>query len=483
MKLTFIGHQSWLVSHKNTNILVDPVLGSTMGNSRYIKFEMYPPRDVDINNMPLIDGIFISHEHVDHFDIDTLSTLPKGIPIYISLLMPSCIKIALEKLGHEVILHSFEEKIKIKDIKIIPFSAPYETILWESRVTQYLISDINDDECNGFIAVDAIISEEFIEKIGNEYKNPQWIIVANNSQCTPKTAQGAYTNLLPLESSRLSGKNYRGVKLLNSILIDYIKEIPEETNVIICGNGFINPRENYGPFLFSDNKALSESANQLSIKKNVYGPYPGEIIEITNNNVSIQDSEWIKLNKNKHQELKNKLNEYMDPNYNVKPSPFIPVLDEIHEVEENNGLDIIEKELTDIARALAIDPLIGRLAISMNSYLNGALNEYRVLIKFKDRNFGYAYSVSKCQFVKIDTDESYLSEYPFGIEIYIQDFIGLCLGKIQIWDLAGTSIRSWYLGGIYENMIVFFYKYFGEQRRPDLALKVYESYIEKINKA
>nr|EKV5077106.1 MBL fold metallo-hydrolase [Proteus mirabilis] len=52
MNLTFVGHQSWLISHKDTNILVDPVLGSKMGNSRYIKFDMYPPRDVDINNMP-----------------------------------------------------------------------------------------------------------------------------------------------------------------------------------------------------------------------------------------------------------------------------------------------------------------------------------------------------------------------------------------------------------------------------------------------
>ncbi|HDT0722146.1 TPA: hypothetical protein QIB97_003240 [Proteus mirabilis] len=167
----------------------------------------------------------------------------------------------------------------------------------------------------------------------------------------------------------------------------------------------------------------------------------------------------------------------------VESSPFIPVLDELSKIEEMNGLDIIEKELVEMARSLAIDPLIGRLAISMNNYLNGNLNEYRILIKFKDRNFGYIYSVSKCKFIKIDTTESYLSEYPFGIEIYIQDFIGLCLGKIQIWDLAGTSIRSWYLGDIYENMIVFFYKYFGEQRRPDLALMVYEAYISHISKA
>lgn len=482
MNLTFVGHQSWLISHKDTNILVDPVLGSKMGNSRYIKFDMYPPRDVDINNMPLIDGVFISHEHVDHFDIDTLSNLPKDIPIYISLLMPSCIKIALEQMGHKVIYHSFDEEIKIKNIKIKPFSAPYETILWESRVTQYLISDINDDKCNGFIAVDAIISEEYIDNIGIEYHNPQWIIVANNSQCTPKNAQGAYTNLLPLESSRLGGKNYRGIKLLNSILIDYIKGIPEETKIIICGNGFINPRENYGPFLFSDNKALAEYANKLSINENVYGPYPGEVIEILGDQFSLKEVEWIKLNKNKHQLLKDKLIQYMNAE-SVESSPFIPVLDELSKIEEMNGLDIIEKELVEMARLLAIDPLIGRLAISMNNYLNGNLNEYRILIKFKDRNFGYIYSVSKCKFIKIDTTENYLSEYPFGIEIYIQDFIGLCLGKIQIWDLAGTSIRSWYLGDIYENMIVFFYKYFGEQRRPDLALMVYEAYISHISKA
>ncbi|KTL61317.1 hypothetical protein AA106_09160 [Photorhabdus laumondii subsp. laumondii] len=115
----------------------------------------------------------------------------------------------------------------------------------------------------------------------------------------------------------------------------------------------------------------------------------------------------------------------------------------------------------------------------MGNYINGELSDNRILIKFKDKDFGYVYSVSSCQFTKTYTHENYLSEYPFGVEIYIQDFVGLCLGKIQIWDLAGTSIRSWYLGGIYENIIVFFYKYFGEQRRPDLALKVYEEYISQ----
>ncbi|MCC8382561.1 hypothetical protein GPY51_09020 [Photorhabdus laumondii subsp. laumondii] len=479
MQLTFIGHQSWLISHKNTNILVDPVLGPTMGNSRYIKFEIYPPRDIDISNMPSIDAVFISHEHVDHFDIDTLSIFPKGTDIYISLLMPSCIKTALEHLGHNVILHSFKKEIRVKDIKIKSFSAPYETILWESRVTQYLVSDINEEKYNGFIAVDAIISEEYIEGIGDQYPNPQWIIVANNSQCTPKQAQGAYTNLLPLESSRLSGKNYRGVKLLNSILIDYLDGIPEETKILICGNGFINPRENYGPFLFSDNKVLSEIANQLSIKENVCGPYPGEVIEVIDGNLSISLSSWIELNKNKHLDLKNKLIKYMDEESGVELSPFIPVLGELSETEEKNGLATIENELTDMARTLAIDPLVGRLVISMGNYINGELSDNRILIKFKDKDFGYVYSVSSCQFTKTYTHENYLSEYPFGVEIYIQDFVGLCLGKIQIWDLAGTSIRSWYLGGIYENIIVFFYKYFGEQRRPDLALKVYEEYISQ----
>ena len=80
---TWIGHSTVLIDIGGTTILTDPVmfnrvglyfLGNTIGITRYTK------PAIEINNLPRIDIVLLSHAHIDHMDLETLNWLTKHSP-------------------------------------------------------------------------------------------------------------------------------------------------------------------------------------------------------------------------------------------------------------------------------------------------------------------------------------------------------------------------------------------------------------------
>jgi len=77
VRLSFVGHASWLIQASGLNILIDPVwsmraspfvrAGPRRHNRPGIAFEALPP----------IDVVLVSHGHYDHLDITTLSKLAR----------------------------------------------------------------------------------------------------------------------------------------------------------------------------------------------------------------------------------------------------------------------------------------------------------------------------------------------------------------------------------------------------------------------
>lgn len=84
--IVWFGHSSYLIKHKGTTILVDPVFsGYASPFSTSVKAfkgaDIYKPED-----MPAIDMLIITHDHFDHLDYKTVMALqPKVKHIYTSL--------------------------------------------------------------------------------------------------------------------------------------------------------------------------------------------------------------------------------------------------------------------------------------------------------------------------------------------------------------------------------------------------------------
>lgn len=78
IRLSYVGHASFLLQVAGLNILIDPVW-----SERASPFKSFGPKRVNtpgiaLQDLPRIDAVLISHNHYDHLDLDTLRALNRA---------------------------------------------------------------------------------------------------------------------------------------------------------------------------------------------------------------------------------------------------------------------------------------------------------------------------------------------------------------------------------------------------------------------
>jgi UDP-MurNAc hydroxylase len=157
MQIQLIGHASLLITTADCRILVDPVFFDP--HAEGIE-EIYPRRNVSLADLPEFDLMVISHRHPDHFDIPTLSFLPRDVGVFIpeDALMRGC----LEQLGYS---------------RVRPLGTFKEVSLGQSRLTA-TASDSRIPEFGILFAdetgvlwnqVDSVINAKIIETVLARY--------------------------------------------------------------------------------------------------------------------------------------------------------------------------------------------------------------------------------------------------------------------------------------------------------------------------
>lgn len=73
--LTFIGQASFLIQTSAANILTDPVFSESVGAFGFDRTARIRVPGITMQQLPHIDLVFISHNHVDHMDRPTLESL------------------------------------------------------------------------------------------------------------------------------------------------------------------------------------------------------------------------------------------------------------------------------------------------------------------------------------------------------------------------------------------------------------------------
>lgn len=111
LRVSYIGHASFLVQTEGLNILIDPVW-----SERASPFQWAGPKRVNdpgilLADLPPIDVILLSHNHYDHLDLATLSALTRGHRARI-----------VTPLGNDTILVGHDSSIRV------------EAHDWEARV-------------------------------------------------------------------------------------------------------------------------------------------------------------------------------------------------------------------------------------------------------------------------------------------------------------------------------------------------------------
>ena len=75
VRLSFVGHASWLIQTAGLNILVDPVWSERASPVRFAGPKRRNDPGIAFEALPQIDVALVSHGHYDHLDLATLSKL------------------------------------------------------------------------------------------------------------------------------------------------------------------------------------------------------------------------------------------------------------------------------------------------------------------------------------------------------------------------------------------------------------------------
>ena len=78
--LTWLGHSAFILSLDDKKILVDPMLGNAASPVSFIGPKRYSEDLLDIiEEMPPIDAVFITHDHYDHLDYQSIKKLKSKV--------------------------------------------------------------------------------------------------------------------------------------------------------------------------------------------------------------------------------------------------------------------------------------------------------------------------------------------------------------------------------------------------------------------
>ena len=144
-KITLVGNAAILVQWKTYNFLFDPWIE---GPAVFGSWITYPPSNIRVEDLPKIHGIFISHEHSDHFHEFTLKKFDKHIPIFVPDFDNRRLELRLKKLGFTNITSLNSGKgVKLSDeVRITSFSSGSvwnDSILF-MQLGNFSILNIND---------------------------------------------------------------------------------------------------------------------------------------------------------------------------------------------------------------------------------------------------------------------------------------------------------------------------------------------------
>ena len=82
-QLTWFGHSSFLLEMDGKKILIDPMLGETPAPNPLIGPKRYSKElPIEIEKLPFIDAIILSHDHYDHLDYESIQKLKVKVGQY-----------------------------------------------------------------------------------------------------------------------------------------------------------------------------------------------------------------------------------------------------------------------------------------------------------------------------------------------------------------------------------------------------------------
>src|SRR5262245_57013323 len=179
---TFLGHQGWLFQSKTSCFLVDPLLYEEFGNVQALDYRVHPPRVFTFETFPRIDGVVLTHEHDDHFDIPSLARLERTIPIFLSSHSSIAARQILKEMGFTVHPLVPGQKVQFGDLELTPFCGDHVRVNssdeWDTL--PFFVRHLGGSG-NFFSMVDITLTEQHLQWARARDSRPVLVAWTNNA--------------------------------------------------------------------------------------------------------------------------------------------------------------------------------------------------------------------------------------------------------------------------------------------------------------
>jgi hypothetical protein len=425
MEITFLGHQGWLFqASSGEKILLDPLL-KEMGNG-VTKINVWPNRELDLYKIGKINSLIISHEHADHFHIETLlkiHLINKPNCVYVPNISTRALKNALVEIGFSVKeLISFEI-LNIGTLNIIPL--PSVKSRFEPDVYSLFVEDVKS-KSSFYTPIDTVPSQLAINFL--------------KDYCPVRTLDN-YTNNFVQRIPTLHCLNLNvytksaqdGFKYLEKFVANFLPQ-----KIIISGQGWSYTKKlsthNNLMFTLSHNDICKKAKKSIGVE--IFEAVTDVTYVLKKNQLVSKKSNYtIPLPLDDRMLDLNKLKLY-------KLTPYCDVAGEKSTVEF--VLSFVENEL---------GPLLALGASKLNKALYSLLMEsdstkrgFFIELRSKNKSYQYEYSYSDSLFyplIELIDQETAMEVFEFGLICFILDLNEIICAREEGHLISENSMITW----------------------------------------
>ncbi|WP_080636052.1 MBL fold metallo-hydrolase [Salinispora mooreana] len=462
LKATLLGHQSWAIADDSTALLVDPVITRTFGNSELVRFEIWPPREVILDQIPDLAAIVITNEHLDHFHLESLALLRDRVSqLYVAHLFPAVAEEAARQLGFEVCRLPTDTEVSIGTLKLTFLPPDFAQIpTWESRCSSPRITT-SDRTQQVVVQSDTLLKPDAA-------LTASIVIATHNGQLRPTGWKGGLDNAI--ESSRSTE-----LDILRELAVSYLAPFERTGLVTFSGGSYRHLPRRHAPFEMSDFAVLADKLNSLSFGHRFHGLHPGETLAADG---TLSTVSWIAPAKPLVSD--GTFTDRLPGDLSI--GPIVASTEPAEDV-----LNVVLTGLSGLDRLIAATDF-GQRIVDVNHWMGANVaGDERFVIHLRQpdgKDIACFYDINEARFLRPIPSPSVVQlalSVPFGMSCWVQDLAKVFDGTIQIWELATTAALQWYPGESRYSPIGFLFEALSEPLRPALTRVTYERVLRRCS--
>lgn len=416
MKIIFLGHQGWAFQAGDSLVLVDPV-ERAIGNGAN-RLPIWPERRLDMQAMP-ISALILTHEHSDHFDLQTLYHLPWRGTVYVPDLSSQAMTQILTDLGFEVQrVKAFGAYSPAPGLRVVPL--PIIDNIFERDVYALLIEDQQGDSF--LTPVDGVISPQ----------SHDWLQI----HCPWRDIDNLTNNALELVDELEDRRAWGDFSLgrATAILIEFVEQ-HQPRRVLITGQGWCYS----GRYRDFNSRLFRATGQQLSdIGRTLYphiswsAPQPGEVFD-TRGVAESPRSPWVIALESR-------------PRTFAAQTSRMTVIEPwtgVHQLSPTQRTELelfVREEFGSLLGSHAVELLAALRTATDRDFTRPTLG---LRIIDGDRAQHYVLDIGHLHFLPDNLDHNFCLSTMAGVEIWAADLLALIKGEEEAYLVYESAVRRW----------------------------------------